>query len=212
VIADARDMSLDQAPTPEFFIPIEQTPPPVWAGLQGSLVVVARTAVEPGTMETPIRRAVDAIDPSLPVANVATMGALVKTSRASARFNTLLFSALGAVALLLASVGVYGMVAYSVSQRTREIGVRMALGATPTTIAALIVGRGLVPIGIGAIAGGVLAAATTRVLRDQLYGVAPGDPATILSIGALLLAVSLLAAGLPTMRAMQTSPTTALAS
>src|SRR5205814_2025283 len=115
------------------------------------------------------------------------------------------------IALLLASVGVYGVIAYSVSQRTREIGLRIALGATPALIAGLVVRRGLMPILMGAFGGGVLSAITTRLLREQLYGVKPGDLATTLAIGALLLAVSLVAAFIPTRRAMRISPLTALA-
>ncbi len=210
VIADPRDVGLDQPPEPEFYIPVEQTPPPLWTGMQGSLTIVARTIADPATMERAIRRAVDAVDPSLPIANVATMESLVTTSRATARFNTLLLSILGAIALVLATVGVYGVIAYSASQRTREIGLRMALGATPAAIAALIARVVLAPIAVGAAAGGVLSALTARLLREQLYGVSPGDPATIFAIVGLLLIASSLAACIPTRRAMRISPAIAL--
>jgi putative ABC transport system permease protein len=211
VIADTRDVGLEQTATPEFYIPLEQMPPPVWAGLGGALTIVIRAAAEPGTMERPMRGAVAAVDPSLPIAQVATMDALVRTSRAAARFNTLLLCVLGAIALVLASMGVYGVIAYSVAQRTREIGLRMALGATPSVIAALVVRQGLAPIAVGALLGSVLSVLTTGLLREQLYGVRPGDPMTILAIAVLLLVVSLAAAGIPTRRAMSISPVTALA-
>lgn len=211
IVPGMRDVGLDQAPSPEFYIPVEQAPPPLWGGLQGSLTLVARTVGEPMAMERAMRRAVDAVDPSLPIATVSTMDALLKSSRATARFNTLLLSVLGAIALVLASVGVYGVIAYSVSQRTREIGLRMALGATPSGIAALVVRRGLAPIAAGAVVGAVLSVATTRLLREQLYGVTPGDPVTIATIAALLLIVSLLAAFIPARRAMRVSPVIALA-
>jgi putative ABC transport system permease protein len=139
------------------------------------------------------------------------MDQLVRTSRATARFNTLLLTALGAIALILASVGVYGVIAYSVTQRTREIGLRIALGATPRVIAGLVVRQGLTPIVIGAVAGSVLAVITTRLIREQLYGVGPGDPATIAAIAVLLVLVSVVAALIPTRRAMSISPVTALA-
>lgn len=210
VIADQRDVALDQPPDLEFYIPIEQTPPPLWTGLQGSLTIVARTASDPATMETAIRRAVDGVDPSLPIANVATMESLVTTSRASARFNTLLLSVLGAIALVLASVGVYGVIAYAAGQRTREIGLRMALGATPAAIASLVGRDALIPIAAGAGVGALLSALTTRLLREQLYGVSPGDPLTILAIAGLLIAVSSLAASIPTWRAVRISPVIAL--
>jgi predicted permease len=210
VIADTRDVGLEQLATPEFYIPLEQTPAPVWGGLGGALTIIARTASAPATMERPIRAAVAAVDPSLPIAQVATMDDQVRTSRATARYNTLLLCALGVIALALASVGVYGVIAYSVAQRTREIGLRMALGATPSAIGALVVRQGLAPIVLGAVIGGALSVATTRLLRDQLYGVGPGDPTTIVAIAVLLLVVSLLAACIPTRRAMSVSPVTAL--
>jgi putative ABC transport system permease protein len=212
VIADPRDVALDQRlPDPEFYIPAEQTPPPLWAGLQGSLTIVARTVSDPAIMEAAIRRAVDAVDPSLPIANVATMESLVTTSRATARFNTLLLSVLGAIALVLASVGVYGVIAYSAAQRSREIGLRMALGATPAAIASLVGRDALAPIAIGATLGAALSVLTTRLLREQLYGVSPGDPLTILAIAGILMAVSALAASIPTWRAVRISPMIALA-
>jgi putative ABC transport system permease protein len=211
VIADARDVALDQQPDPEFYIPIEQTPPTLWTGIQGSITIVARTVSDPATMEASIRRAVDDVDPSLPIASVATMESLVKTSRATARFNTLLLSVLGAIALVLASVGVYGVIAYSAGQRTREIGLRMALGASPAAIASLVGRDALAPIAVGAAFGAVLSVLTTRLLREQLYGVSPGDPLTILAIAGLLIGVSSLAASIPTWRAVRISPVIALA-
>ncbi|MEO7085900.1 MAG: ABC transporter permease [Gemmatimonadaceae bacterium] len=211
VLPGVRDVSLDRDPAPEFYIPIEQMPIPLWGSLQGSLVVAARTEEEPMTLERALRRAVDDVDPTLPLASVATMESFVRTSRATARFNMLLLSVLGAIALVLASVGVYGVIAYSVSQRTREIGLRIALGATPSGIAALVVRGGLVPIAIGAGVGTLLSLGATRVLREQLYGVTPGDPTTIVAIGSLLLLMSLVAALIPARRAMRVSPVTALA-
>jgi predicted permease len=211
VIADPRNISLEQTPTPEFYIPFEQMPAALWGGIQASMVVVARTAADPLTMDRAIRRAVDAVDPSLPIASVSSMEALVKTSRAAARFNTLLLSVFGAVALLLASIGVYGVVAYSVSQRTREIALRMALGATPAVVGVFLIRRAVTPIGVGAAVGVALSMATARLLRDQLYGVAPGDLTTMVAVTALLLIVSVGAVCIPSWRAMNLSPASALA-
>jgi putative ABC transport system permease protein len=210
VIADTHDVGLEQPAVPEFYIPFEQVPVLLWNGIQGALDIIVRTAPSPALLDRPLRTSVAAIDPTLPFAQVATMDELVRTSRATARLNTLLLTALGVIALVLASVGVYGVIAYTVSQRTREIGLRMALGATPSVIATLVVRQGLSPIVLGAIAGGALSAGTTRLLREQLYGVGPGDPTTIVAIGALLLVVSLVAASIPTRRAMSISPVTAL--
>ena len=117
----------------------------------------------------------------------------------------------GAVALILASVGVYGVVAYSVSQRTREIAVRMALGAAPSVIAMYLIRRALVPIAIGTAVGVGLSVVTTRLLREQLYGVSPGDLTTMLTVTTLLLGVSIVAACVPSWRAMNISPARALA-
>jgi putative ABC transport system permease protein len=210
VIADPRNISLQQMPTPEYYIPFEQMPAPLWGAVQASMIIVARTAADPQTMDRAIRRAVDTVDPSLPIASVATMESLVKTSMASAQFNTLLLSVFGAVALLLASVGVYGVVAYSVSQRTREIALRMALGATPGAVGVFLARRAVTPIGAGAAAGVGLSITTARLLRDQLYGVSPGDLTTLGVVATVLLAVSVVAVCIPAWRAMRVSPARAL--
>jgi putative ABC transport system permease protein len=210
VIADPRNISLEQAPTPEYYVPFEQMPAALWGGIQASMIVVARTAPEPMTMTRAIRQAVDAVDPSLPIATIASMDELVKSSLASARFNTMLLSVFGVVALLLASVGVYGVVAYSVSQRTREIARRMALGAPPAVVGTFLIRRAFTPIGVGTAVGVGLSMATTRLLRDQLYGVAPGDLTTLLAVTVLLLAVSVVAVFIPSWRAMKVSPARAL--
>jgi putative ABC transport system permease protein len=153
---------------------------------------------------------VAAVDPGLPLADVSTMTEALAASVATARFNTLLLSTLGAIALALASVGIYGVVAYFVSQRTQEIGIRLALGATPAHIWRLVVQRGLTPILFGAVVGTVLSVLTTSVLRNQLYEVTPTDPATLASVGLLLIAVSLLAMYVPARRAMRVPPAVAL--
>jgi putative ABC transport system permease protein len=212
VIADPRNISLEQTPTPEYYIPFEQMPPALWGGVQASMIIVARTAPDPLTLVRAIRRAVDAVDPSLPIANVASMDDLVRSSMASARFNTLLLSVFGAVALVLASVGVYGVVAYSVSQRTREIALRMALGATPGVVAVFLARRAFTPIGAGTVVGIALSVVTTGLLRDQLYGVAPGDVTTLAVVATVLLAVSVVAVCIPALRAMHVSPARALVS
>jgi putative ABC transport system permease protein len=129
---------------------------------------------------------------------------------AASRFNTLLLSTLGALALILASIGVYGVVSYYVSQRTREIGVHMALGAAPADIWRLVLSRGMRPIMWGAIAGVGLSLATVRVLRGQLYGVSAQDPATLVAVVGTLFAVALVATCIPAMRAIRVSPARAL--
>jgi ABC-type antimicrobial peptide transport system permease subunit len=132
-------------------------------------------------------------------------------SVATTRFNTMLLTMLGAIALALASVGVYSVVAYFVSQRTREIGVRMALGAAPGHIWRLVLSRGLRPIAWGALLGLALSLATARLLREQLYGVTTQDPVTLGAVAAMLLGVALLATVVPARRAMRVTPARALA-
>lgn len=157
-----------------------------------------------------IHRAVMSVDPSLPFADQHTMDEYLRNSVATARFNTLLLSSLGAIALLLASIGIYGVVAYFVSQRTGEIGVRIALGAQSGDIWRLVFARGLAPIVGGGLVGVVLSLATARLLRQQLFGVAPTDPTTLVAVVLLLLAVTIAATLIPARRAMRVPPAMAL--
>jgi predicted permease len=210
VVGDVREATLAQPAVPTLYMPFTQTPATLWEAVQRSLVVVARTAPDPNTLLRPIRLAVTTVDPSLPLADAATMNRYLADSLATARFNTLLLSLLGLIALLLASVGVYGVVSYFVSQRTPEIGLRLALGATPANIWHLVLRRGLVPIVTGAILGTALSLATASLLRGQLYAVTPTDPLTFASVALLLLAVSVVATYLPARRAMRVPPALAL--
>jgi ABC-type antimicrobial peptide transport system permease subunit len=138
------------------------------------------------------------------------MMSLVKGSLETARMNTLLLSLLGGIALALAMVGVYGVVSYFVSQRTQEIGIRLALGATPSLIWQYVMRRGLTPIVAGLILGLVLSSITTTVLRGQLYGVSGHDPLTLGGVAVLLLLVGVVASYVPARRAMRVPPVIAL--
>jgi putative ABC transport system permease protein len=151
------------------------------------------------------------VDQSVPLTDEESMSDILASSVAKARFNMILLATLGAIALVLASIGVYGVVSYFVSQRTREIGVRMALGAAPGHIWRLVLSRGLRPIVWGAVAGAAMSLAAARLLREQLFGVAPDDPTTLLIVGGLLLAVAALATLAPARRAMRVTPASALA-
>jgi putative ABC transport system permease protein len=150
------------------------------------------------------------LDNSLPIADSRTMMSLVKGSLETARMNTLLLSLLGGIALALAMVGVYGVVSYFVSQRTQEIGIRLALGATPSLIWQYVMRRGLTPIVAGLILGLVLSSITTTVLRGQLYGVSGHDPVTLGGVAVLLLLVGVVASYVPARRAMRVPPVIAL--
>jgi predicted permease len=211
VVADVHSSALNVDATPTLYMPFTQTPPGMWNATARSLVLVARTVSTPESAVRELQRAVMSVDASLPLVDVTTMESLLSKSVATSRFNTLLLTALGALALALASVGVYSVVAYFVSQRTREIGVRMALGATPRDIWQLVLSRGLRPIFWGALVGGALSLATVGLLREQLYGVQPQDPPTLLMVVATLFFVALIATFVPARRAMRVTPARALA-
>lgn len=213
VVGNIRDGSLATPVEPEFYIPVEQTPEHIWPYLQRSLVLLVRgaNAESPATtFTTPLAKVVKSVDATVPLAEARSMASFVQSSMETARFNTLLLSTLGGVALTLAMVGVYGVVAWFVSQRTHEIGVRMALGATPSAIWQLVAYRGLKPIIAGMFCGVALSLITSSVLQDQLYGVSKGDPITFAMVAALLLGVSALATYVPARRAMRVSPVEAL--
>lgn len=161
-------------------------------------------------MISAIRSAVASIDPTLAVADIATMEQRISEASALRRFQTSLFGVFAAVALFLAAIGLYGVMAYSVKQRTPEIGIRLALGAQPSNVLKLIIGQGLILTILGIFIGVTAAFILTRLLSSLLYGSAPSDPATFIIVSAVLLAVSLLACYIPARRTMQIEPIEAL--
>jgi len=213
VVHDLHDASLTQRPRPELYVPVDQTPATIWPLIQRSLVVVVR-ATNPSTdaevFVKPLRRAVAQVDASLPLADSRTMMSYLRGSLETARMNTLLLSLLGGIALSLAIVGIYGVVSYFVTQRSHEIGVRLALGATPSRIWQLVVRRGLGPIVVGLLVGLALSVATSQLLASQLFEVSGHDPVTLVAVGVLLLIVGLLATYVPARRAMRVPPVVAL--
>lgn len=213
VVANLRDGSLTATPPAEFYVPVDQVPRGFWAIMQRSLVVVVRAMNEGAPAESmtePLRRAVTSVDPSLPLAESSTMESYLHASLQTERMSTLLLSTLGGIALVLAMVGIYGVVAYFVSQRTHEIGLRAALGASPARMWRFVIDRGLRPVLAGLVVGLGLALATTRVLESQLYGVTPRDPVTLAGVAALLLGIALAAMYVPARRAMRVAPIVAL--
>ena len=177
-----------------------------------TVYVVVRTAGDPAALVKPLNAAVTSIDRDLPLFDVRTMDQRLAGSLATARFNTLLLSLLGAVGLLLAASGIYGVIAYFVSQRTQEIGVRIALGATTGDVVRLVLGQAMRPVAIGAAIGVVAALAASRAIASQLFGVSRSDPLTIAAVVATLLGVALLASAVPARRAAAVDPTRALQS
>src|SRR5262249_8147505 len=172
--------------------------------------LVVRTQADPSTQVASIRAAIAAVDPGVPLADVDTAEALVERSLGARRFHMVLLGCFAAVALALACVGLGGVMGYLVSQRTREIGVRMALGARPRGIFALIVGHGMLLAGIGAAIGVAGALWLTRVLESLLFGVTPTDLLALAGAVALLVSVCAVACYVPARRAMRVDPMRAL--
>ena len=213
VVADVHESGLNEKPAPEFYIPYEQTPDLMWPLIQRSLVVVVRGPAKEGSPEAlvrPLSHAVANVDASLPLTEARSMNYFMRASLATARMNTVLLSLLGGIALVLAIVGIYGVVSYFVNQHVHEIGIRLALGATPALIWRFVMRRGLAPIVAGLVVGITLSLATTNVLRQQLYGVSAHDPLTLVGVGSLLLVIAVIAMYVPARRAMRVAPIIAL--
>ena len=165
-----------------------------------------RTSLPASTLGPQIRGAIQSVDPGLPVFNVTSMDAVLDASLASRRFSAVLVAGFAGGALLLASIGIYGLLAYMVGQRSREIGLRMALGAQPDDILKLFLRKGVALAGVGIVAGVVVSASTASMMASLLYGVRPHDPAVFLIVPLLLFAVAVLASYLPARRATKVDP------
>ena len=206
VIKDIKSDGLDQSGVPHIYQSIYQFP-----GSRASpLSVTVRTSLSATSLEPLIRREIQAVDPDLPVFNVRTMNEVIDGSLASRRFSAELVGVFAVVALLLASVGIYGLLAYMVGQRTHEIGVRMALGAMPSTIGKMIVSRGAGLAGIGLGIGLLLSGIIAPLISSLLYGVRPIDPEVFLAVPLILMVVVLWASYIPARRAARVNPIVAL--
>jgi putative ABC transport system permease protein len=203
VIADMRSTSLAEEPDLEYFFPFAMSPEP-------GMSLAVRTALDPLRLASAIRAAVYELDRNLPVSDVATLANSIAHSTSSRRFSTTLLGIFALLALALASVGIYGVVSYSVTRRTHEIGVRIALGAARGRIAAMVVGRALLLGALGVAIGIAGSLALMRLLRSTLYGVSATDPVIFVAASLFLLAVSALAAYLPARRAARVDPIVAL--
>jgi putative ABC transport system permease protein len=209
VAGDIRSRGPAAAPRPEFYLPIAQAPTPAWRWFR-SFYVVVRTTGDPSTLAQPLRAAVTAIDPDLPLFDVRTMDERTERTLAESRFNMLLLSLLGAIGLLLAAGGIYGVIAYFVSQRTQEIGVRIALGASASSLVRLVLGQAMRPVALGTILGIAGALTASTVLSSQLVGVTHTDLLTIVTVTCTLTCVALIASAVPVRRAAAVDPTRAL--
>jgi putative ABC transport system permease protein len=206
VVGDVRDMPWHDRAVPALYFPQPQTwyPQPMF--------LIARSDVEPASIVDPIRRAVREIDPELPLANVRPLDAVAGAAIATRRLTLWLVATFGLTALLLAVVGIYGVMAQAVGQRTREFGVRQALGATRGDIMRLVFSSGVTMTIAGLLVGIALAAGLMRLLVSLLYGVSPFDPVTFTAVAVILAAAASGAAYLPARRAARISAATALRS
>jgi putative ABC transport system permease protein len=180
------------------------------ANMFGQMAFMIRSTREPMSLLPSARRVVTDIDPDRPLANVGTMRDRLLSVVPQRGYFTVAIAAFALAATLLAAIGIYGVMAYAVAQRTREIGIRIALGAAAPQIAALVGRRTMRLVALGLFVGLTAAAIATQMLRSQLWGITPTDPVTFLAVSALLLMVSLAAAFFPTRRAIAVDPTTAL--
>ncbi|MGH9824013.1 MAG: FtsX-like permease family protein, partial [Blastocatellia bacterium] len=203
VIGDVRDAALSRKPGPMMYVPFAQAP------LYGGEIVV-RSALSTSSVASSIRQVVHNIDKDLPVTDIESFPEALGASVAQERFRTLLLSSFSGIALILAAVGIFGVIAYSALQRTHEIGIRMALGAQRRNVLRLILGQGakLALVGVGA--GTVAALMLTRSMASLLYGVSATDPLTFGAVAIVLLGVAVAACYIPARRAVRIDPMAAL--
>jgi len=203
VVNDIRHFGPDKAPGPEMYVPYNQL-------VVGAVPLVIRTKSEPEALIGAVRQEIRAVDREVAIGKVRTMTQMMSATLAERRFALLLLGGFAAVALSLAAIGIYGVMAYAVAQRTREIGIRMALGAQTSDVLRLIIKQGLSLALIGVATGLVGAFALTRLMTDLLFGVSATDPLTFIAIALFLTLIMLLACWIPARRATQVDPMTAL--
>jgi putative ABC transport system permease protein len=193
----------------KFYIPHTQWHKSVGNPIR-SMSLVVKTSGDPEILTGPIRQAVRSLDPNLPVANVRTMDEVVSATMSSSRFTGLLLATFAIIALALSAIGIYGVLSYLVSRRTREIGIRLAIGAGRREVLRMILSSGLLLALIGVVSGLVISLAVTRSMRGLLYGVSPNDPLTFVAVGGALALVAVFASLVPAWRATRVDPVVAL--
>ena len=208
VVADARYRSVEREADPTFYLPLEQNDErwpflafTVWTD-RGAAATTAAAAL--------LRSAVRAADPQQPISRLRSIEEILGDSMAARRFNTWIVGLFAATALLLAAIGTYGVMAFAVTSRTRELGVRAALGATPGDLIRMVLGQGLVLTLLASAIGLAAAVAVTRFMASMLFKVAPTDPLTFALVGSVLGLVAMAATFVPARRAMRVNPVTAL--
>jgi putative ABC transport system permease protein len=187
------------------YLPVEQS-----SNIESEPTIVVRTSVDAGAAAGELRAAVSAVDPAIAVDRIETMQQLVSGSVAQPRFRTMILAAFSLLALVMASIGIYGVMNNLVIQRTREFGIRLSLGATPTDLLRLVLGRALALIGAGTCLGLLGSVLLVRLITKLLFGTAPLDPFTFVAVPILLAAVALVACYIPARRATRVDPLIAL--
>ena len=206
VVGDVRHMALEEGSGNEFYIPIRQTQD------YGTVDLVVRTSLPTMQLASRLREALKLIEPNLPTSNLRKLQTLVDRATSPRRFVVLLLAGFAGFALILASLGIYAVISYSVNQRKLEIGIRMALGASPGMVRSLILGETMRLATVGVVIGFAGALVSTRLAASLLYGVTPTDPLTFAGMVAVLAAVAAFAGYLPATRAAQIEPVTLLRS
>jgi putative ABC transport system permease protein len=203
IVRSIRHRALDIDPAPEYYLPLAQR-------AQTQMILTVRGAQDPRNLTSAIRREIQSIDSDQPIANVRTLETVTADSVAPRRMSMVLLGAFAGIALLLASVGIYGVISYLVVQRTHEIGVRMALGAQRTDVLKLVVGHAAKLVAIGSVIGLALALFSTRTLSALLYNVGAFDATTFVLVTVALSAIALIASYIPALRATRADPMIAL--
>lgn len=199
VVETVHSRAVNTVPEPEIFVPFAQRP-------ARGMSIVVHTEGDPAALTQPLRETIWSIDPNMPVSQVATLETVFASSIAPQRFISSLLAAFATLALILGAVGIYGVMAFMVSQRTREIGIRMALGAKPADVLGAVMIKGLVLTGLGLALGLVVAVGAGRALSTLLFGVSPMDPITLISVAVLLGLAALFACFWPARRATRVDP------
>jgi putative ABC transport system permease protein len=210
IVADERHNGVTGQVKEKFYVAHSQWHIATGGNIIRNVFVVVRTTGDPLTLAAPVRNEVRQLDPNLPIANIRPMRDVVATALATPRLTGFLLGAFAAIALTLAAVGIYGVLAYLVSQRTHEIGIRLAIGANRAQVLTMILRQGVTLAVIGIAVGLASALALTRLMQSLLYGVTSSDPVTFVAVPVALLVVTLIASYLPALRATRVSPTIAL--
>jgi predicted permease len=209
IVGDIRARGFGDTPEPTMFFPLAQSAKSAYY-MPRNMALLVRTSGDPSLLAAAVRREIHALDSTVPVAEVRTLEQVAGTSVSSRRFNTSLLAGFAALALLLAGIGTYGVISYGVTQRTFEIGVRIALGADTRSVLGLIMAEGMLLAGTGLLLGLGASIAVARFIRAMLVGVPALDPPSMIATAAALITVAGVASGLPARRALRVNPINAL--